>query len=322
MINEEKLFGNLFDEKEITPERLYAFGKAVLIALGLNNPGNIYNIIIALLQNSLPALGDEIGIVDTSLGIQITSTKHVVSDMVGFKAYMSDNYSVIAKALGGKDDARMAQFYPHLITEYTNATQSEMETLTNRVNVAAVNNSAALGVTLTAELQSFYIPWIKAKEFQNIQLKTVSASRDTRNSNFTNLGLDLTQAVHTVAANNSGKVKICGTYFSFTTLYPHGKQLALILSGTIPMAGIKMIDNRLFTDSMNIYTKNTSINADCFVYMAAADGDAPTAVGKKLKATKGSSKAPSKYGDLANTFLQIKNLSLVNEVTYIVKIKY
>ncbi len=322
MINEEKLFGNLFDEEKITPERLYAFGKAVLIALNLNNPGNIYDTIIAQLQVSLSALGTEIGIVDTSLGIQITSTKNVVSDMADFKAYMSDNYSVIAKALGGKDDARMAQFYPHLITEYSNATQPEMETLTKRVNVAANNNSAALGVTLTGELQAFYNPWLKTKNYQETQLKTVSASRDIRNSNYINAGLDLTQAVHTVAANNSGNVKTCGTYFTFTTLYPHGKQLTLLLSGTIPIAGIKMIDNRLFTDSMNIYTKNTTINADCFVYLAAANGDAPTAVGKKLKATKGSSKMPSKYGDVANPFLQIKNLSLVNEVTYIVKIKY
>jgi len=154
------------------------------------------------------------------------------------------------------------------------------------------------------------------------QLKMVSASRDIRNSNFTNLGLDLTQSVHTVAANNSGNVKMCSTYFTFETLYSHGKQLTLVLSGTILPLAIAMIDNRLFTDSMSIYTKNTTINATCFAYLAAASGDAPEKIGVTVKATKGTTKVPSKYGELANSFFQIKNLSTVNPLTYIVKIKY
>lgn len=322
MISNEKLFGNLFDDVTITPERLFHFGQAVVLTLTAGNGSGDFTPTLAILTPAVTAMGIDLGLVDTSLNVQKGKTITVVGDIKGFKKYMSTNYDVIAKALGGTADPRFQEFYPRKKTEYTNATQGRMETLTKRVNVAAGENSGALGTTLTSELQAFYAPWVTNKNVQETQKVVVTDNRAFRNSNFIALGVALTKAVHAVGYIFPADVATCATFFSFANLYSHGHQLTITLSGTIDKEGIFVAKSRLYTDSMSIYVKNTSIDSDLFVYLAAVSGDEPTTVGKKVKATKGTRKIPSLYGNLADTFLSLKNQSSVNQVTYIVKITF
>ena len=53
MISSEKMFGNLFDSKEITALRLLIFGKDVLVNLTAANTTHTYDAQIALLQYML-----------------------------------------------------------------------------------------------------------------------------------------------------------------------------------------------------------------------------------------------------------------------------
>ncbi len=322
MISEEKLFGNLFDDEKITPERLFHFGQKTIIKLVAGNIAARFDGIITTVTDATNALGVDLGLVDTNLNTQLGKTQIVNTDVKTFKTYMSSHYDEIARKLGGVDDPRMLEFYPHKRTEYTNATQGEMETLTHRVHEAADINHIALGIDLTTELEAFYAPWVSDKAIQTVQMTTVGDNRALRNDNFVVLGLALTEAVHVVAATFPGDVATCKTFFKFSDLFAHHHQTTILFSGSIDAGKQIVIENRLYTDSMSIYVKNTSINADLFAYLAFESGDLPTAVGVKVKATRGTQKVPSKYGDLTNTFFSLENQSIVNPVTYIVKITF
>jgi hypothetical protein len=70
--------------------------------------------------------------------------------------------------------------------------------------------------------------------------------------------------------------------------------------------------NRSFTDSITIIIRNMGTNADVIVWLALLPTDAPNAQAITVKAGKTSTELPSILGDLANTFLLIKNASGIN----------
>jgi hypothetical protein len=69
-----------------------------------------------------------------------------------------------------------------------------------------------------------------------------------------------------------------------------------------------------------VHVQNTDDNADFQLYLAHTATEEPAGRGITVKSNKGKRPKPSELGDLADTFLLIKNLSDVNPVTFIVKV--
>jgi len=70
--------------------------------------------------------------------------------------------------------------------------------------------------------------------------------------------------------------------------------------------------NRAFTDSITIIIRNTGTNADIIVWLGLIATEDPNAQAIIVNAGKTTTELPSTLGDLANTFLLVKNLSGVN----------
>ena len=140
MITDEKVFGNIFDNEDIIPSRLYLFADDTYGKFTAANKANIYTPILTLLLAPKDALKLEIGEVKSTLGVQKGSTFTVDTVIKGFKLYMSENEGVIAKAVGGKKTATFLEFYPNGVDEYSRATKTKLPALLKQITDAAEKN--------------------------------------------------------------------------------------------------------------------------------------------------------------------------------------
>lgn len=316
MVQAEKLFNNFFDDKNITPTRLTAFGNDCLNRLTSANGDGDYTTLINLLTDPLTDLNSELGDVDVALAVQKGTTLTNNQVMEQFGKTMSIEEPFIARAVGGKGTALYLQFYPKGISEYTSAIKTTMPTLTNRVNVAANANAAALGPALTATLTSFEEAWKESRDTQQQQKGTLGNNRVDRSDARGSAEIALLTVVHSIAAKFPGNVVQCNSFFNFNLLFTQTKHKHQTFANILSPGNTATVLNRTFTDNTSLTIRNTDDNAPFVIWLAATDTeDAPTTA---LIVQPGSTAdvKPSDLGKLANTFLLVKNISDVNEGAY------
>jgi hypothetical protein len=320
MISEEKLFGNFFDDRLIINGRFYNFSLDTLNRLTAANGGGDYTTLIGLISPLIITFGSEIGDVDAALNVQLGKTMTADQVMVAFGLTMKEKEGVIANALGGFGSAAYLEFYPHGFGEYTRALKTDMPVLTLRVKTAATAHSGALGVSLTTLLSGFVAQWNTARDEQEQQFATVDDNRTERTQAREALELAMLTVVHTIAALFPGDVDACNDFFAFSLLFTHTVHRTKTFSGTVAPGGILLVINHTLTDTNTVHVQNTDDNADFQLYLAHTATEEPAGRGITVKSNKGKRPKPSELGDLADTFLLIKNLSDVNPVTFIVKV--
>lgn len=164
--NEKMLFGNIFDDRNITPKYLERFAEDHLAKLNKNNSGNVFNSIIGNINTAFSPFKTELGDVDTSLNTLEGKTMTVDAFIKTFTGYMKENYIAIAAKLGGDKTPAFIEFYPKGKTEYTQITKTQMPTVMSRLNTAATANATALGTTIAAQLQAFGTQWTALRKTQ------------------------------------------------------------------------------------------------------------------------------------------------------------
>lgn len=336
MISPEKLFGNLFDDPAITPDRLADCAQDSVnkftAAGNVNSPTakekaktaveNPYQVIIDTVQPPLTALQTQLGKVDTSLTRQRGATQTNDQVMTDLGNTMRDQQGVIANAVGGFKSAAFIQFYPHGLMEYTQATKLQMPTLVNRVNDAATAYSTQLGDTLTATLQGFAEAWQTSRDAQEKQMGTVSGNRTGRTQAETDLQLALSFAVHETATMFPGDVVQCSSFFDFSLLYSSGhRHKAELFNGNVAKGATAIALNRSLTETTHLKLNNLADNASLLVYLGATADAEPNGKGVEVDAGKSRNLKLSELGDENGTFLLIKNLSDVNDAGYTLEVK-
>jgi len=320
MIAEDKLFGNFFDDIKIINGRMYNFSLDSLNRFTAANGGGDYTNIINDISPLIVTFGTEIGDVDAALNVQKGKTMTNDQVMTAFGLTMKEKDGVIASAVGGFNSATYLEFYPRGFGEYTQAKKIDMPMLTNRVKVAAAAHSAALGATLTSLLSGYKLQWDTSRDEQEQQFATVDENRTERSLARIALEKGMLTAVHTVAGLFPGDVDSCNNFFDFNLLFTHSVHRTKTFSGTVPAGGILLIINQSLTDTNKVHVQNTDANADFQIYIGHTATDEPDGRGITVKPNKGKNPKPSELGDLSDTFLLIKNLSDVNDVTFVVRI--
>ncbi len=321
MISPDKIFENYFNDKNIINTRLDSFASDCIARLTSGNTGSRFDAILTLLNSSYPAFSGNISNLDVALTLQKGGTMNVEGTMTLFKKTMSEQEPFIASALGGRATTAYLQFYPHKVTEYTIARQTEMNALTQRVKTAASTNATALGTTLAALLQGFKAQWTTAKSNQMTQKGNVSTKRDDRDTTRTTLELNLCSAIHTVGGLFPGDIPTSMSFFSFHLLFNSTRHHHVVKSGSIAPGAKVVIFNELFEDTQLINVRNTTTNANIIAYFGEHDTDEPL-TGEGIIVNNGKDKnemAPA-YGKNSFPFFILKNLSSVNEATYVVEI--
>lgn len=317
----ERLFSNYLDTNKTTPQRLYDCGMYTLALLIDRNTDGAYDQVITDLTAALTALNNDISGVDTGLTIQFGKTQTNDEVQESFKFTMSDKEGVIADKLGGRGTEAYILFYPHGITEYTSATKTNMPKLTKRVNEAATTHATALGTVLKTLLQGFQASWISSRGVQTTQFGRVGNSRTGRNKNETAVQVELMGTIDFLKYTFRNDLPTADSYFKFSLLFNPTHHKHIINSGTIAKGDKLVKFDEIFHDEQEISIRNTTNNAKIFVYKAINIGDEPeegtgiefnTNTTKKIKV--------SAIGNLDFPLMIFKNLSEVNEATFIVEL--
>jgi hypothetical protein len=316
MLNPEKLFDNFFDDKNIIPTRLLNFAKDTLNNLISNNGSKDYDIPIAVLSPLVANFQAEISGVDTSLTQQKGATLTVDEFIKQFANTMRDEEPFIARAVGGKNSPAYLEFYPQGISEYTRAAKTEISTLTDRLNVAATTFSAKLGVPLTATLQGFVVGWKDARDTQQQKMGTVNTNRSERSTNRAALELGLLQAIHFIGGKFPGDASKCLSFFKFNLLFAQTKHKHQTFANILSPGQIAVILNRTLTDTTSLTIRNTDDNAPFAIWLAATEKKAVPPTALIVQPGNTAEVKPSDLGNLANTFLLVKNTSEVNDGAY------
>lgn len=217
--NPEMLFGNIFDDNRITPNYLGRCADDTVAKLIQNNGANEYDTVLNPLQASMIPFRSELGQVDTTLNVQVGKTATVDSFIADFKTYMKANYMTIAVALGNDKTPSFKEFYPTGKSEYNKITKTRMPTVMERLRVAAINNQAAIGATISGELQTFQTQWTTLRESQLQQKSAVKTNRSDRTTARKDVEIALLQTIHFIANKFPGDVLKCKTFFDFNLLF-------------------------------------------------------------------------------------------------------
>lgn len=321
MIDEEKIFGNLFDTDRVTTPRLLNFAKDHREALVTNNGANEYDALIALLDPLIAALDTELGDVDVALVNQILKTRSVDELIKLFRTTMSEKQGVIADALGGFQSDGFLQFYPHGQKEYTVTNKTTMPVLSHRVNMAATDNAGSLPAPLVAVLQAFEGQFDTLRAAQSAQKDSVDVNRTERNAAEVNLELGLLTSLHTIAAKFPADVERCLDFFDFQILFFHGHRESDDFSGTLQPGEIRLLMNRAWTSSTEASAKVTSPSGKYIIYRSTANNLPPEpGIGLEIKPSRSKKYKPEILSTEDYNFLLLQNPTENEPVDYYVKV--
>jgi hypothetical protein len=318
--NIDMLFGNIFDDKNIINTRLLNFARNAKANLVKQNTATEYDAQITLLTNTIEALEDDLGGIDTGLTVQKGKTRTNNQVLAAFKKTMSDEEPFIARALGGSGTAAYLEFYPNGITEYGNATKTNMPTLTSRINKAATKYTTQLGALLSATLQGYAALWEASREDQELQKGGVKDGRAERSTTRYDLEIALVKTIHHIAERFAGDVDKCKSFFSFHLLFPNKRSNVSSFEGSLAIGTTKELLNKTLAEDTEITVTNTGTNAPLVIWLAATNTEAPSTQAKTIQPGETLTFTPTQLGSLAHTFLLVKNTSEVNEAKYAVEV--
>lgn len=153
--NQRMLFGDIFNDKDITYNYLSKFAAVVLAKQQKNNNGYMFNLLISPLRTTIDPFRKEIGKVDPSHNDHVSKTQKVDKFIQQFTTFVKDHYVNIAAALGNEKATAFKEFYPNGKSEYTKATKTKIPTIVDRLHVVSEKYSDKLGPSLTDQMRAF-----------------------------------------------------------------------------------------------------------------------------------------------------------------------
>jgi len=218
----QKLFKNHFDTKEISDDNLRKFAEIHLQRLSANNGTAQFTTMItattAAYQQYYGAMTSE----DTKSAIQQGLTVTMNNIVENFKKYVSQKEGII-KGNFGKESAGYQEFFPHGLTEYSNATLANIELLIDRMVTGMQTHQAALGPNLLTDIQTFQTNFKAARKAQLEKIGEVKSEKVTTSTNRDGIENELMRNVHLIASMYIGNVERCISFFDQSFIRGNGK---------------------------------------------------------------------------------------------------
>ncbi len=315
----EKLLTTFFINVHITPDRLSDTAHYTLVQLIAFNTASEFDDIIAELKAVILDLDNDIGNIDQGTNIQKNKTRTNDQVVALFSKTMSEKADVIADKLGGRNSEGYLEFYPNPVSDYTSPSKTKMPMLTKRVHDVAVTYATPLGTDLASLLQSFENMWTTSRQVQEEQMGKVDESREGRTPAMIAVNNKMKKALGILWTKYDGDDDKTAVYFDFNKLFNVTHHKHEMFTGSLAPLTKKTLSNEAFGDTQLLKGRNTSTNASFIIYIVAHPDDNPT-LHHEVKPGKTFSVEASTLGDLAGTFLIIKNLSDVNETNYLVEV--
>jgi len=223
MIDLSTFFKNHFDSPLISDTKLLKFADIHLQRLITNNPGNMYDSIIAETTIVYNDYFRAHTAKDTKSAIKEGKTVGKNKAVTAFKKFVS-RYEGFIRAEWGVKSGVYQEFYPHGIYEYSRGTLANIEKLIDRYLSAATTHQAVLGADFVTNVTNLRDDFMNARKSQLSAIAVVAGKKSDKKAKRTLLEKQLMKNLHVIAANNVGKTSIVRTYFDQSFMRTHRKK--------------------------------------------------------------------------------------------------
>jgi hypothetical protein len=222
MIDLSKLFKNHFNTDKISDNNLKKFAEIHLERLSANNGTAQFTAIITATTNAYTAYFGSITNEDTKYAIQQGLTKAMNNVVENFKKFVSKREGTVRGEFG-EGTPNYEEFFPQGLTEYSNATLANIETLMTRFSAAAERHNTALGATLQSDAENYLTDFKAARKAQLEKIGEVSAQKSTTSTTRDGIENELMKNVHLIASMFIGQVDRCMDFFDQSFIRGNGK---------------------------------------------------------------------------------------------------
>lgn len=213
MIKLEVFFKVHFRTKKISDSNLREFAQEHLSALNSENPGGIYDELIAettlKYERFRKAISDE----ETLIARREGSTVAKNHAMKNFQRIISQKEGLVRSAFG-KNSGEYQEFFPQKVKEYLHANMGTIDIIMARFLQASIKYQLVLGVEFANLFTQLKNEFLNARSTQMELMGKVSNAKSESRDSRREMEKQLMKNLLIIASNNVGEPNKVGIYFN------------------------------------------------------------------------------------------------------------
>lgn len=325
MINFIVFFKVHFDNKNISDDKLKRYTQSHIERMNANNAGGKYTAMIAATTTAYDDYYGAMSAEATNEGIKQAATMTVDNIMAEFKAEVSLMEGVIKNAFRN-DKPGYEEFFPYGLSEYANATKSNVEMLMDRMVNACGNNAGKLPAGFDANVKALRTSYTSERKAQLLKIGTVADDKARASTLRDVLEIQLCKNILDLAKEYLGDPVNGLKFFDQSILKTEATkpgepgENGIIYTGQVaPEAKVMVIEGG-FTATSIITVENSGESA-LKVYTAAKADDPVPENAPELQPGEEDEFTAAQLGAAGNTFLMIFNPEADLDGDWVVGIK-
>jgi hypothetical protein len=219
MIDLKKLFKNHFNTNKISDDKLRKFAEVHLQRLSANNGTAQFTTMITATTAAYNAYFGSITNEDTKFAIQQGLTIAMNNVVENFKKFVSQKEGIV-RGNFNKETPEYQEFFPLGLTEYSNATLANIETLISRFVGAAERHNAVLGAALQSDAENYLTDFQNARTAQLNKIGEVQAQKSETSTTRDGIENELMKNVYLIGSMYVGDVARCMVFFDQSIIRP------------------------------------------------------------------------------------------------------
>jgi hypothetical protein len=325
MINFAVFFKIHFDTSKLSDDKIKRYTQSHIERMRANNTGGKYDAMIAATVAAYDAFYDAISDESTDEGIKQSATMSVDTIMAAFKAEVSSMEGIIARAFR-TEPSKIQEFFPFGLSEYSNATKSNVEMLIDRIVNACANNSGKLPADFDVPVKALRQNYTDLRKVQLQKIGTVADDKaraaTTRNVLERQLMLNLLDLAKEYLGDPVNGLKFFDQSIIRTESSKPGEtgNGATVFTGSVKPISKVIIMEGGFTSASAITFENSG-EAPLRFYTAAKADDPVPETAPELQPGEEDEFTPAQLGAAGNTFLMVYNPDAGLNGDYVVEVK-
>ena len=208
-----KYFRVLFLSAKISRERLKNFTEDHIQRLTVNNPGGIFTGILTAITTAYNSYFGDLSSESINVAVQEGKTLAMKESRVALETTLSENEKLIAYTYRNNQPVYL-EFYPLGITEYLRADIPTLETISNRYKNILADHAADFTPAFVSNFNTVQATIVTNRAAQQAAMGSVAGERSDLVTSKTDLALQLTTNLLTIALQYVGNESKCEVYFN------------------------------------------------------------------------------------------------------------
>jgi hypothetical protein len=219
MINLQTLFENFFNTDRISDDNLKKFTQDHIQRLTNNNGSGMFTELLTDTNTAYTTYFGKITDKDLAFAVQQSLTMSADNLMETFKSSVSQKEGII-RGTYGKDSPVYQEFFPLGVSEYSNATKANIETLMTRMVNSSTAHVAELGLPFKTLFTDIKTNYIAARTAQLAKISEVSTDRTDTHTTRDVIETQLCKNLHFIGYSFPGNADRCMDFFDQSIVRP------------------------------------------------------------------------------------------------------